>query len=115
LELEEKRTNFSETLKKWGLTSGPYVVIPGFGPATFRNAVGFLCDSFLDPLFLLTLDKSLPGNQHHELLLADTGVQLTALIAARAKVAPIYEDIENNSVDRYSKLRGIVLQQSVNQ
>lgn len=115
LKAEETPTNFTATFKKWGMEPGPYIVIPGIGPATFRSALGFLCDSFLDPVFLFTLNKDLPYNDHHALMWCDTGVQLTGLIISRSKIDLIYEDIENNASNRYSKLRSLVLHQSSNQ
>lgn len=114
MNLKETPTNFSETLKKWGVSPGPYIVIPGVGPSTLRGALGFLFDSFLDPVFLWTLNKDLPGNKRHELMWGDTGIQLTSLLISRSNIDPIYEDVESNSINRYSKLRTLVLQQSIN-
>ncbi|MDR3285142.1 MAG: VacJ family lipoprotein [Holosporales bacterium] len=112
--LMEKRTGFGEIFKKWGVAPGPYIIVPGIGPATMRTAFGLLFDSFIDPVFLLTLNKSLPYNENHRLTWYDTAAQITALLINRAEIDPIYEDIENNSVNRYSKLRNMVLQQSIN-
>lgn len=114
LNLKEERTGFTETLKKWGATPGPYVVVPGIGPTTLRGVVGFLMDSFLDPVFLFTLNRSLPGNSRHELMYADTGVQMSSMLMSRAEIDPIYESLEKNAANRYSKLRMLVLQQSIN-
>lgn len=110
----EVSTNFTETLKTWGVKPGPYLVVPGVGPTTFRGALGFLLDSFLDPVFLFALNKNLPGNKNRELVWKDTAVQLGSLLISRAKIDSIYEDVEKNSVNRYSKLRTLVLQQSIN-
>lgn len=110
----EISTNFTEALKTWGVKPGPYIVVPGVGPTTARGVLGFLMNSFLDPVFLLTLNKNLPGNNNHELIWKDTAVQTGDLLMTRAKIDSIYEDIEKNSVNRYSKLRALVLQQSSN-
>lgn len=111
----ETSTDFGATLKKWGVHPGPYIVVPGLGPTTFRGALGALLDAFLDPVFLLTLDRHFPGNDRRRLMWADTGVQVSSLLIARSKIDSIYEDLEHNAVDRYAKLRGIVLQQGGNQ
>lgn len=110
----ETPTDFGATLKKWGVQPGPYIVVPGVGPSTFRGAFGVLFDSFLDPMFLLTLDRGLPGNAQHQLMWSDTGVQMSSLLISRSKIDPIYEDLNQNAVDPYSKLRAMVLQQSSN-
>lgn len=114
LGLKETPTGFTETLKKWGAKPGPYVVVPGVGPTTLRGAIGFLFDSFLDPVFLLTLSKDLPKNSHHELMYADSGVQLSGMLIARSQIDALYDSIEKNATNRYSKLRAVVLQQSIN-
>ena len=107
-------TDFTETLKTWGVKPGPYIVVPGVGPTTARGVLGFLMDSFLDPVFLLTLNKNLPGNKNHELIWKDTAVQVGSMVMKRAEIDCIYEDIEKKSVNRYSKLRTLALQQSSN-
>lgn len=40
------RTDFGQTLALWGLPSGPYVMLPLFGPRTFRSGAGTLVDTF---------------------------------------------------------------------
>jgi phospholipid-binding lipoprotein MlaA len=37
-------TGFGTTLSKWGVHPGPYLVIPFFGPSTFRDGLGLLGD-----------------------------------------------------------------------
>jgi phospholipid-binding lipoprotein MlaA len=112
--LKENHTGFGEIFKKWGAAPGPYIVVPGVGPGTLRTAIGMLFDSFVDPVFLLTLNKNLPYNENSKLMWCDTGGQVTGLMISRSQIDPLYDDIEKNSVDRYSKLRNIVLQQPIN-
>jgi phospholipid-binding lipoprotein MlaA len=42
--------DFGQTLFSYGLDTGPYLVLPLFGPSTLRDAVGTAADSVLDPL-----------------------------------------------------------------
>ena len=42
--------DFGQTLAKWGVGAGPYLVLPLFGPSTIRDGVGIGVDSFLAPL-----------------------------------------------------------------
>ncbi len=44
LKLPAAPTGFSNTLAKWGMHPGPYLVIPLIGPSTLRDGVGFLGD-----------------------------------------------------------------------
>lgn len=39
--LERTRLDFGQTLGRWGVPSGPYLVLPIFGPSSFRDAAGF--------------------------------------------------------------------------
>ena len=48
--LKQANNDFGITLAKWGVPSGPYVVLPIFGPRTVRSAVGFVPDYFTDPI-----------------------------------------------------------------
>ncbi len=41
--------DFGQTLHHYGISSGPYIVLPIFGPTTVRDAIGFGVDGLLDP------------------------------------------------------------------
>jgi len=44
LKLPDAPTGLSNTLGKWGMHPGPYLVIPLLGPSTFRDGLGYLGD-----------------------------------------------------------------------
>jgi phospholipid-binding lipoprotein MlaA len=49
--LEKRNEDFGQTLGYWGVPSGPYLILPFFGPSTVRDAGGRLVDSsYLDPI-----------------------------------------------------------------
>jgi len=54
---ERNRQDFGLTLGKWGLTPGPYLVLPFLGPETFRDALGEIPDSFTDPVTYISPTK----------------------------------------------------------
>ena len=41
--------DFGQTLGRWGVHPGPYVVLPFFGPSDLRDGVGLVADTFMDP------------------------------------------------------------------
>jgi phospholipid-binding lipoprotein MlaA len=43
-------TDFGITLGKWGVSSGPYLVLPVWGPSSPRDASGVLADMVIGPL-----------------------------------------------------------------
>jgi phospholipid-binding lipoprotein MlaA len=48
--LERQREDFGQTLGKWGLASGPYLVLPILGPSSVRDAAALPADFGLDPV-----------------------------------------------------------------
>ena len=46
----EERTGFGTTLGRWGVPSGPYLVLPFFGPSSVRDAPGLLVDQAAHPV-----------------------------------------------------------------
>ena len=49
LGLETEDENFGTTLGYWGVPSGPYLVLPVFGPSTFRDGFGLVVDGYARP------------------------------------------------------------------
>ena len=45
--------DFGQTLAVWGVSNGPYVVLPGFGPSTMRDTLAMIPDSFLNPFWFI--------------------------------------------------------------
>ena len=46
---EKHNEDFGQTLGAWGVPSGPYIVLPLFGPSTVRDGTALLVDSYMDP------------------------------------------------------------------
>jgi phospholipid-binding lipoprotein MlaA len=47
--LDRHSADFGQTLGKWGVHSGPYVMLPLLGPSTVRDSVGLLADEYSTP------------------------------------------------------------------
>ena len=57
-DLPSSDEDFGQTLAYWGVDSGPFLMIPFFGPATVRDAAGFAVDrALLSPIAYLESDK----------------------------------------------------------
>lgn len=54
--LPKHHEDFGQTLGKWGVAEGPYVVIPFLGPATVRSTSGAIVDFPTDPLTYVAPD-----------------------------------------------------------
>jgi phospholipid-binding lipoprotein MlaA len=48
--LRQESGDFGQTLFVWGVSEGPYVVLPYVGPSTARDAVGSIVDMAANPL-----------------------------------------------------------------
>ncbi|MFN3564569.1 MAG: VacJ family lipoprotein [Burkholderiaceae bacterium] len=47
--LEKHNEDFGQTLGRWGIGSGAYLVLPLLGPSSVRDAVGRVPDAYVDP------------------------------------------------------------------
>jgi len=44
--IEHSRADFGQTLYTWGFESGPYLMLPVFGPHTVRSTAGYFADTY---------------------------------------------------------------------
>jgi phospholipid-binding lipoprotein MlaA len=98
---ERHDADFGETLAKMGVASGPYIVIPVFGPSTVRDGIGSIVDLAFQPLTYILG----PGELIVQLYIGG-GNGLTAFDANIDKL----EALEVSSVDFYAALRSAYLQ-----
>ena len=52
--LEKHNEDFGQTFGRWGIGSGPYLVLPLFGPSSVRDFGGLWIDWTVDPLWYYT-------------------------------------------------------------
>ncbi|MBM3344836.1 MAG: VacJ family lipoprotein [Betaproteobacteria bacterium] len=86
LGVEKNNEDFGQTLGRWGVGGGPYLVLPFLGPSNIRDTVGRAVDSYGDPLRYMNdirWRNSLVGtrfvNQRAELLDTTTILETAAL------------------------------------
>ena len=51
--IPKSNEDFGQTLGRYGIGPGPYLVLPMLGPSNVRDGVGWAVDLFLDPLLYL--------------------------------------------------------------
>ena len=98
MNLPRYNEDFGQTLGVWGFGSGPYIILPFFGPSTARDGVGIVVDFFADPIFYL--DERATRWSLWGLQLIDTRADL--LNASRI--------IDQAALDPYSFIRDAYLQ-----
>ena len=91
--------DFGQTLGVWGVGGGAYLVLPIFGPSTFRDAGGIAVDGFIfDPW---------PYVSDMDMQLARRGVEA---VDTRYRFGPLIDDLEDGSLDFYVAARTAFLQ-----
>jgi phospholipid-binding lipoprotein MlaA len=104
---EYEKEDYGQTLGKWGVGAGCYVVLPVLGPSTVRDTAG----SFInvlggDPYY----NMSTHGNNEY---LNDTLYMQTQIISGvdfRAKNLESIDNLEKNSMDFYASVKSLYLQ-----
>ena len=104
---EYEKEDYGQTLGKWGVGAGCYVVLPVLGPSTVRDTVG----SFInvlggDPYY----NASTHGNNEY---LNDSIYMTTKVLSGvdfRAKNLESIDNLEKNSLDFYASVRSLYLQ-----
>jgi len=92
--IEQKNSDFGLTLGRWGIGSGPYLVLPFLGPSTVRDAAGQTLDVFSYPVVYLEGPTEIP-------------VRALEIIDGRADLLETEKLITG---DRYTFLRNLYVQ-----
>jgi phospholipid-binding lipoprotein MlaA len=108
--INEEPTSFNETLSSWGVEPGPYIMLPLFGPTTFRGAYGFAFDWFADPLRIFANHSKSCANRHQRFKKILWGVTALDVISTRADLLDSLDDIYTTSSDSYVTIRSIIFQ-----
>ncbi len=99
LDLNKHREDFGKTLGYWGLPSGPYLVLPFFGPSTLRDASGFVVDVELNPTFHNIRDVPLRN-----------GLYVINAVDVRKGLLGLEDNLNAIAFDKYSFIRDAYLQ-----
>jgi len=113
LGLKPHKEDAGQTLGAYGVNSGCYFVIPILGPTTVRDSFGMIADTFIDPFAHITI-------REHELFGASGNsldyyaIRGTTAIDFRADNDTNFTSLEKNSLDLYSSLKSVYLQNREN-
>ncbi len=56
--LKKHSEDFGQTLAVWGVSDGPYVVLPILGPSNLRDTLARIPEAFMTPLLLIDHDRT---------------------------------------------------------
>ncbi len=106
-----EKEDYGQTLGKWGIGPGCYLVLPVLGPSTLRDTAGSFANVMGgDPWY----NASIHGN--NEFLGEKLYMTSKALsgINFRAENIESFENLEKNSIDYYASIRSLYLQDREN-
>jgi phospholipid-binding lipoprotein MlaA len=101
--LERQSGDFGQTLFSWGVPSGPYLVLPIFGPSDPRDAAGMGVDGVMDPFGYLAGAYG-AANSATIARFAASGVDL------RSRNIETLDDLQRNAIDFYAEIRSLYRQ-----
>ncbi len=100
IDLPKHNEDFGQTLGYWGIPSGPYLVLPFFGPSSPRDTIGLIGDALMDPITYVSIFGGFAGTA------ASTGTSALDVTDYRAGVMAS-EKVVNEATDgdRYEFLK----------
>ncbi|MEC4749531.1 VacJ family lipoprotein [Methylomicrobium sp. Wu6] len=106
IDLQKHDEDFDQTLGYWGLPSGPYLVLPLFGPSSPRGVGGLIGDAAMNPISYVGLGVSSGVSTA-----ISGGLFATNAIDARADNLSAEKIATEAAVDRYDFFKNAYLQQ----
>ena len=111
--LKPHKEDVGQTLGSYGIGPGCYFVLPILGPTTARDSIGLIADTFVDPFAHITIrENELLGASGNSL--DYYSVKGASALDFRADNDTNFESLEKNSIDLYSSLKSIYLQDREN-
>jgi phospholipid-binding lipoprotein MlaA len=95
--LQENPDDFGLTIRHYSIPTGPYLVLPFFGPSTIGDTIGLAADGSMNPLVYLT-----PWEVY---LAADGGEDVAWAINYRSLNLNLFEDVDRYAVDLYGAVQ----------
>jgi phospholipid-binding lipoprotein MlaA len=96
--IERHREDFGQTLGRWGVPAGPYLMLPFFGPSTLRDAVALPVDTQFDPV------RQISGSAARDL------TYVLRAVDRRSNLLRVGNVLEEAALDKYSFTRDAYLQ-----
>lgn len=91
--------DFGQTLGYWGMPSGPYLVLPFFGPSDVRDGIALPVDIYISPVYDAVGDEGLRW-----------GLLALYVVNTRANLLSAETFLQQAALDEYSFLRDTYLQ-----
>lgn len=108
LNISKRNEDFGQTMGRYGIASGPYLVLPFMGPSSMRDAVGMGVDSLaMHPVTNITYLRYIPIAHRAEIR---TPVAAGMALDARVQLLDVDKTLEEAALDKYEFVRDAYLQ-----
>ncbi|MBF6568714.1 MAG: VacJ family lipoprotein [Candidatus Binataceae bacterium] len=105
--LKEHPDDFGLTLGHYGVPTGPYLVLPFFGPSSIRDTAGLFADGAMNPLdYFVPWYIYIPTNATQDAVSA---------INYRSLHLNLFADVDRYAIDMYGAVQDGYLQRRANQ
>lgn len=112
--LTKKMTTLNETLEKWGIETGPYLVLPILGPSSFRDTTGKLIGYYADPAHQIAHNSSWAQRHRTHAMQIVVGMYALDGIMLRVEHIKALEELEKASNDFYVMMRSVYFERQKN-
>jgi len=100
--LKEQRDDLGLTIRYYGVPTGPYLMLPFFGPSTIGDTVGIIGDGFMDPLsYFVPWYVSVP---------TEVGQRIIEAVNYRSLHPNQFEEADRYAVDLYGAVQDAYMQ-----
>jgi len=100
--LQEHPNDFGLTIRYYGIPTGPYLMLPFFGPSTIGDTVGLVADGAMDPMSYLV--------PWWITLTVDTGQRALEAVNYRSLHLNQFEEADRYAIDLYGAVQDAYLQ-----
>lgn len=106
--IAKNKTGLDETLAKWCVPDGPFIVLPFVGPSTPRAAVGFAGDAVANPLYWS--EDYIHFSDDWKKYTFYYGLTALGFVSVREENLDMLDKLTLNSVDSYSVIKSAYMQ-----
>jgi phospholipid-binding lipoprotein MlaA len=96
------REDFGQTLGRWGVSTGPYLVVPFVGPSSLRDVTGLVVEPKINPI------------SKHGTPAEIASATVVKAVDVRAEIYDAMQALEDIAIDPYTFTRDAYLQRRLN-
>lgn len=101
--IEAPKADLGQTMGKWGVPSGPYLMLPILGSSSVRDGVGTITATYHDPVNRVSDDAT------------RNVLSVTRLVNIRTQLLGATDAVDAIALDKYSLIRDVYLTRRQNQ